>query len=217
MLPKFNQKCFQNLLTPTQYELLQILVLLLQFHKTVTLEKLATVFPQPIKFESRRRSLQRCLSLSKLSIQILWFPLLKHWLRNSSLKKGKRLTVAIDRTQWRDQNIFVISLIEERRAIPVYWQLVSKRGCSNLGEQKALIRPVLRLFQAYKVLLLEDREFHSVRFAICLHSKQIEFGLRQKKGTYIRQENQPYQRLEMLGLVPEVSFFLEALQVTKHQ
>jgi len=217
MLPKFNQKCFQNLLTPTQYELLQILVLLLQFHRTVTLEKLATVFPQPIKFESRRRSLQRCLSLSKLSIQILWFPLLKHWLRNSSLKKGKRLTVAIDRTQWRDQNIFVISLIEERRAIPVYWQLVSKRGCSNLGEQKALIRPVLRLFQAYKVLLLEDREFHSVRFAICLHSKQIEFGLRQKKGTYIRQENQPYQRLEMLGLVPEVSFFLEALQVTKHQ
>ncbi len=136
--------------------MLQILVLLLQFHKTVTLEKLATVFPQPIKFESRRRRLQRFLSLPKLSIQILWFRVLKRWFRNSSLKKGKRLIIAIDRTQWRDQNILVISLIEDRRAIPIYWQLLSKRGCSNLGEQKALIRPVLRLLQGYKVLLLGD-------------------------------------------------------------
>ncbi len=197
--------------------MLQILVLLLQFHKTVTLEKLATVFPQPIKFESRRRRLQRFLSLPKLSIQILWFPVLKRWFRNSSLKKGKRLIIAIDRTQWRDQNIFVISLIEDRRAIPIYWQLLSKRGCSNLGEQKALIRPVLRLLQGYKVLLLGDREFHSVRLANWLHSKQVGFVLRQKKGTYIRQDNQAYQRLEMLGLVPGVSFFLEDIQVTKQQ
>jgi hypothetical protein len=94
--------------------------------------------------------------LSKLSIQNIWFPLLKHWIRNRALKKGKQLTLAIDRTQWRNQNIFVIRLIEDRRAIPVYWQLLSKRGCSNLGEQKALIRPALRLFQGYKVLLLGD-------------------------------------------------------------
>nr|WP_322710698.1 hypothetical protein [Nostoc sp. ChiSLP03a] len=39
--------------------MLEILLMLLQFHKTVTIEKLATVFPQPIKFESRRRSIQR--------------------------------------------------------------------------------------------------------------------------------------------------------------
>ena len=36
MLPKFYQKCASYLLTPTQYKMLQILVLLLQFHKTVT-------------------------------------------------------------------------------------------------------------------------------------------------------------------------------------
>ncbi|WP_367580074.1 hypothetical protein [Nostoc sp. PCC 7107] len=59
MLPKFYQNCFQNVLTPAQYKMLEILLMLLQFHKTVTIEKLATVFPQPIKFESRRRSIQR--------------------------------------------------------------------------------------------------------------------------------------------------------------
>lgn len=137
MLPQFYQNCFQKLLTPAQYKMLQILVLLLQFHRTVTLEKLATVFPQPILFESRRRSIQRFLLVPQLSIKALWFPLLKRWVKDQKLRKGKRLTLAIDRTQWRDQNVFVISLIEDRRAIPIYWQLLSKRGCSNLGEQKA--------------------------------------------------------------------------------
>lgn len=64
-------------------------------------------------------------------------------------KQGKRLILAIDRTQWGDQNVFFISLIEERRAIPVYWLSLQKRGCSNLQEQKALIRPVLQLFKGY--------------------------------------------------------------------
>lgn len=107
--------------------MLQILVLLLQFHKTLTLEKLATVFPQPIRFESRRRSIQRFLLLPQLSIQCLWFPLLKHWVKIRKFKRGKRLTLARDRTQWREQNIFVISLIEDKRAIPVYWQLLPKQ------------------------------------------------------------------------------------------
>nr|AKQ22656.1 enolase [Scytonema sp. PCC 10023] len=38
ILPKFYQNCFQELLTPTQYTMLQILVMLLQFHKTVTID-----------------------------------------------------------------------------------------------------------------------------------------------------------------------------------
>lgn len=86
------------------------------------------MFPQPIKFESRRRSIQRFLSLPKLSIQILWFPLLKRWIRMRLLKKGKGLILAIDRTQWRDQNIFVLSLIEDQRAIPVYPSFVTFRN-----------------------------------------------------------------------------------------
>jgi hypothetical protein len=46
--------------------------------------------------------------------------------------------------------VFFISLIEERRAIPIFWQSLPKRGSSNLGEQKALIRPLLRLFKGYR-------------------------------------------------------------------
>jgi len=171
MLPVFYQNCCQNLLTPTQYKMLQILVLLLQFHKNVTIEKLATVLPQPIIFESRRRSIQRFLVVPQLSIKFLWFPILKHWVKMSKLKKGKRLTFAIDRTQWRDQNVFVISLIEDKRAIPVYWLSLAKQGCSNLQEQKALIRPVLQLFRQYRILVLGDREF--VKNKVLISVKQI--------------------------------------------
>ncbi len=217
MLPEFYQTCFKKLLTPTQYKMLQILIVLLQFHKQVTIEKLATVFPQPIKFESRRRSIQRFLLIPQLSIQCLWFPLLKRWVKTYKLKKGKQLTFAIDRTQWRDQNIFIISLIEDKRAIPVYWFSLAKRGCSNLTEQKALIQPILRLFKGYQILVLGDREFHSIRFANWLHSKGIYFVLRQKQGTYIRLEGQSYQQLQTLGLVPGVSFFLHDVQFTKQK
>nr|WP_250126853.1 IS4 family transposase [Chroococcidiopsis sp. CCMEE 29] len=217
MLPQFYQTCFQNLLTPTHYKMLQILVMLLQFHKQVTIERLATVFPQPIKFENRRRSIQRFLLLPQLSIKSLWFPVLKRWVKSYKLKKGNRLALAIDRTGWRDQNIFVISLIEERRAIPVYWLSLPKQGCSNLWEQKVLVRPVLQLFKGYRILLLADREFHSVKLANWLHSKGVDFVLRQKQGTYIRQANQSYQRLNTLGLVPGVSFFLHDIQATKQK
>ncbi|OUL33320.1 transposase [Nostoc sp. T09] len=217
MLPKFYQNCFQNLLTPAQYKMLEILLMLLQFHKTVTIEKLATVFPQPIRFESRRRSIQRFLLLPQLSIPYLWFPLLKRWVKNSLKVGDKRLIFAIDRTQWRSQNVFVISLIEQKRAIPVYWLLLPKKGCSNLAEQKKLIRPLLQLFKGYQMLVLGDREFHSIKLANWLHSKGIDFVLRQKQGTYIRQENQSHQRLQSLGLNPGISFFLTGIQATKQK
>lgn len=112
---------------------------------------------------------------------------------------------------------FSSSLIEDQRAIPVYWQLLAKQGCSNLREQQALIRPMLRLFKGYRLLLLGDREFHSMRLAKWSHSKEIDFVPRQKQGTYICSSNQSYHRLETLGLVPGISFFLTDIQATKQK
>jgi hypothetical protein len=60
---------------------LQLLLLLLQVHRQVKLSTLASVFPQPIHYRSRKRSLQRFLALPQLSVKLLWFPLLKYWIR----------------------------------------------------------------------------------------------------------------------------------------
>jgi hypothetical protein len=73
--------------------------------------------------------------------------------------------VAIDRTQLRDKNIFMISLIWEHRPLPLYRQILSKRGSSNLQEQQLLIPPILSLLKKYQLLVLGDREFGSLKLA----------------------------------------------------
>ena len=77
MFLQFYHACLEANLSASQYLTIQILILLLQRHRTVQLEKLAALFPQPITFESRRRSLQRFLKLPQLSVKLLWFPLIK--------------------------------------------------------------------------------------------------------------------------------------------
>ena len=216
MLPQVYRTCFQSQLSATEFLTLEILVWLLQTHKQVRIERLAALFPQPIKFESRRRRLQRFLILPKVSIYVLWFPIIKYILR-SRCKKSSQLFVAIDRTQWREQNLFTVSWVLEKRALPVYWRLLSKRGSSNLAEQKALLRPVLKLLKGYEVVILGDREFRSVKLANWLDEQGVYFALRQKKSTYIQQAGEDYQRLDSLGLAPGMKLYLTGVKVTKQK
>jgi hypothetical protein len=162
---------------------LQILVFLLQAHKQVSIELLATVMPYPITFESRRRAIQIFLKLPARTIEKLWLPLIKYILR-THLNKHKELIVAIDRTQWRDRNIFLICLIWQQRALPLYWQILPKKGCSNIREQKKIIRPIFPLLNKYKFALIGDREFGSVKLAKWLSEKNVRLVLRIQKGRY---------------------------------
>jgi len=125
MLPQFYRTCLQSRLSAAQLLTLEIVVWILQFHKQVRIERLAALFPQPILFESRRRHLQRFLRLPQLSIPLLWFPLIK-WSIQTHYKKATRLLVAIDRTQWKQNNLFMVSVIWEKRAWPIYWQFLDK-------------------------------------------------------------------------------------------
>lgn len=74
MLPEFYQTHLKKQLKLADYLVLTILINLLQSIKQVNLEKLATAFPLPIKFESRRRRLQRFLVLPQLKVETIWLP-----------------------------------------------------------------------------------------------------------------------------------------------
>ena len=87
MLPQSYQTIFRKHLSEQQYLTLEILLLLIQSHRQVTLSKLASLFPQPIKYESRKRNLQRFLGIGKLCVKLLWFPLIKYWIRQSLTPK----------------------------------------------------------------------------------------------------------------------------------
>ena len=214
MLPEFYQTCFQRQLTATQFITLKLLILLLQFQKQVRIERLAALWPEPILFESRRCRLQRFLVLPIVNIKNLWFPLVKHLIKLNFGKNGQ-LLITIDRTQWRETNLFVASLIWEQRAIPLYWLILPKRGCSNLNEQKQLLRPVFSLLKDYQIVVLGDREFGSVGLAQWLNIKHVGFCLRLKQGRYIQTEQEKYKRLDSLGLLPGMSCYLQDVKVTK--
>lgn len=213
MLPGFYHKCLRQLLTPRQYTTLKIIIVLLQSQKIIQIEKLAAFFPLPIKYESRRRHIQRFLLLPQLQIKLLWFPIIKKWLRIG--RKNKLCYVAIDRTRWQERNLLVAALIKDKRAIPLFWFLLDKKGNSNFSEQKRLLKAVARLLKGYKIIVLGAREFGNVVLADWLDRKGFQYVLRSKDNKYIQQEEQEYQQLSSLGLKPNKSFFLYQVKFTK--
>ncbi|NEO65492.1 MAG: transposase [Moorea sp. SIO4G2] len=150
-------------------------------------------------------------------------------IRNSNRKQRRQckklklihqgyLLLIIDRTQWKERNLIVLSLAWGHHAIPVYWQLLPKKGNSSLPEQKKVLTPVLRLLHLLPVLVLGDREFHSVQLAKWLQDRKVDFALRQKKGTCIQDDDAVYRPLKDLGVKPGSSRFYSNIYYTKiHQ
>ena len=54
---------------------------------------------------------------------------------------SSELVLILDRTQWQNTNILIISLAWKKGAIPLYWKILTHKGASNLTEQKAVTSP----------------------------------------------------------------------------
>lgn len=143
MLPELDRIHLSKQLTQAQLLTLEILVWLLQVYKQVKIERLAAHFPLPIKYESRRRHIQRLLISPAMSVTLIWLPLIESLIK-LKFQRGERLYLAIDRTQGKSNNLFVLALIYQKRAIPIYWQFLEQKGGSNLAQQQAVIRPILK-------------------------------------------------------------------------
>ena len=216
MLPLFYQTHLQTQLNRAEYLLLTILINLLQSIKQVKLEALATALPLPITFNSRRKKIQRFLSLPQLTLEKIWFPILQAWLK-TAFEPKQVLYIAIDRTNWGCINLLMISLIWDKRAYPLYWELLPKKGNSNFEKQTAAFSKVLSLFNDYKIVLLGNREFCSVKLGNWLAEKQVYFCLRLKQNEFVQLEGEIWLQLEQLGLVPGMQLYLNGVSVTKQK
>lgn len=187
MLPQFYQTHLQKYLSESELITLKLLVWLWQSQKQVKIERLAATLPLPIQQNSRRRHIQRFLKLARLSVVLVWFPLIKEII-TQRIPKAKRLIIALDRTAWQENNILIASVIFEKRAFPIFWILLSKKGASNLREQQIVLRPVIKLFKAHQRVIVGDREFHSVDESRVDRPSRSEVRVKAKKGHEVSRE-----------------------------
>lgn len=233
MLPPSYQTIFRKHLSEQQYLTLEILLLLIQAHRQVKLSTLSSLFPQAITYESRKRNLQRFLIIGNLCVKLLWFPLVKHWIRQQ--RTGHRLNreqrryihkqkhqkygywmIALDRTQWKGRNIFMVTLVWGTHALPLYWETLNCMGNSNLKIQKRLLNTALSLLKKCRVVVLADREFHSPKLAQWLENKGVYFALRQKKDLHFQEyAGLEYQILKNQGFKPGMSKFYMGVKCGK--
>jgi len=127
------------------------------------------------------------------------------------------LYLAIDRTQWAATIFLMIALIWDKRAIPLYFIMLPKKGRSNLASQQAALEKVSPLIKEYKTVVLGDREFCSVKLAKCLGEQNLYFCLRLKKTEYVQHESLIWTELKNLGLAPGMSSFMKGVKLTKAQ
>lgn len=158
MLPPLYQTNLENQLSESQLLFLNLLINVLQDIKEVSLEKIANALPLPILFQSRRKKIQRFLSLPILNIPEIWFPIIKTWL-TQNFQENQRIYLVIDRTKWQRKNLMMISLVYDQRAIPIYWEFLPTLGNSNFEEQSKIFSQVLGLFNKYKTVILGTENF----------------------------------------------------------
>ena len=216
MLPSFYHRILEKYLKPQQLLTLQMLVWLLQSQKQVRIERLAATLPLTILQNSRRRHIQRFLSIKALSILVIWFPIIREVI-SRQIKAGTQLIIALDRTQWKEYNVLMVSAIYQKRAFPIFWTLLDKQGASNLAEQQQVLRPVIRLLKKYKLVIIGDREFHSIELAQWLHRQHLSFVLRQKGNTTFREKRQPFQALSSIPVKPGIHLFYPLINLTQNK
>ena len=116
---------------------------------------------------------------------------------------------------WKEYNVLMVSAIVQKRAFPLFWTLLDKQGASNLTEQQQVLRPVIRLLKRYKLIIIGDREFHSIELAQWLHRQHLSFVLRQKSSPTFREKIQPFQALDSIPVQPEIHLFYPKVGFTK--
>jgi Transposase DDE domain len=98
--------------------------------------------------------------------------------------------------------------------LPYILNYCTRRGNSNLEQQKNVFNQVLPILKNYKIVVLGDREFCSVKLATWISEQNVDFCLRLKKNEYILTNNES-KTLNDLGLKPGISLFFENVKVTK--
>ena len=178
--------------------------------RTSNLVKVANAFETEAEADSVYRQIQRFLKNEKeVSIDCL-----------KLLKKGGKLKILIDRTEWRFGatwvNILTLSVAYKNSAIPVLCEVVNHKGNATAAEHRAIIKRFVAEFGAHRIRrVYADREFGSYELLAYLIETGIDFHIRLKTShltagkSFGKIWRKASERVKMRGKVKTEVFGLE--------
>jgi hypothetical protein len=156
------------------------MLLALLVTRTVNLNKIACAMSSPADTSSRYRRLQRFFA--EVTID---FDMIASFIFRLFFVTSGRWYLTMDRTNWKwgkaDINILTLAIVFKGIAIPIYWELLDKKGNSNTQERIALIQKFINRFGKSCIAgILGDREFIGQEWFDWLIKQQIPFWMRIK-------------------------------------
>lgn len=146
--------------------------------------------------------LRRFLSNPRISPSLVVIPLI-HMMR-PLLENLPEIILIVDRTDWKKRrkyiNILSVAVSYKGRALPLFWIVFGRRGCSSFDQWKQVLSPVIEGLQQMPWLsdkpvhihVVADREFASPKLAEWLKTiYDVAVTLRIKASMYLTGEDTP--------------------------
>lgn len=152
--------------------------------RTVNLNKLACMIQHGAPEQaSRYRRLQRFFSGFHIDFEVI-----AGFIFRLFFITGGKWCLTMDRTNWKwgksDINILTLGIAYKGTAIPIYWELLDKRGNSDTEERIAIIKKFIKTFGKKSIeSLLCDREFVGKDWFKWLSKENISFCIRIRNNT----------------------------------
>jgi len=194
---------------PIKNTLVELIVCLLENNKA-HLSKLGEYLcDNHTKIMTPIQRIRRFLSNPRISPSLTVRPLI--YLMRPLLEKLPEIILIVDRTDWKKRrqyiNILSVAVSYKGRALPLYWMVFGKQGCSSLEQWKQVLFPVIIVLQQMSWLsdkqihihVVADREFASPKLAEWLTNEfDVAVTLRIKANMYLAGEDTPEVKVASL-------------------
>ena len=149
--------------------------------RTVNLKQVVNAIHSKATADSRYRQLQRFFASTNIC-----FDALAQFIVRLFFSESARWSLTMDRTNWQygraNINILMLGICYKKRAIPICWTLLDKKGNSNTKERIGLLSRFIRIFGTERIgVLLADREFVGADWFRWLRENNIPFNIRIKQ------------------------------------
>jgi hypothetical protein len=151
--------------------------------KTINLTELSCAFMSNALQESRYKRLVRFFRLFNIDFNVIAEIIFKLFMFNEG-----NYYLTMDRTNWQwgksKINVLMLGIVYKGVAIPIYWELLNKKGNSDTEERIKLIQKFIDKFGKTRIEgLLADREFVGHNWFEWLIKEQLPFYIRIKNNT----------------------------------